>query len=852
MTANIYSRPIIPLVLSMISGIALGSWFPGFKIWAYVGAVVIACLIFFAIKENKSSVFLPLILFVGLGYLSIQSWVAPEFPANHVIHYMDTHPWQIAGVIDDNPLVTGNRQKLILRTETLTKNSKHFAVIGKIRVTVSGKGPMLSMGDRITFYSRLRSIKNFNNPGMFNYKRYMAFQKIWGTAYVAAKKLISHEKNKHNGPDRFINDIRKKISDLVDQTGSEESRIILKALIIGHRNSLTPELRAAFNRSGVGHLLAISGLHIGIVATVAFTFFLWILSYIKPLLWHARVKKTAVALSIGPVFVYGLLAGMSPSTQRAIIMVTVFLLSFLFEREQDLMNTLALAAMLILAVDSPALFSISFQLSFTAALAIIYGLSRVRNYWKSDPKSIKNTKLFKIKQKLFYFLAASFFAIVGTLPIGMLYFNQISLVGFLANVIIVPLIGSLVVPLGLFAVFLYPLSISGAIWMFKAGAAVLSQALAIVKFFAGLPYAAVKTVTPNWFEICLLYLLLWSLINIRTIHPAMQGKQKTLNTVCDLQKESSKTAWICSIPRHKIARIIILLVILVGMGDIFFWCNRRFWHNDLRVTIIDVRHGSSALLELPGGYNMLIDGGGFSDNTIFDIGARVVAPLLWRKKIKTIDTIVLSHPNSDHLNGLIYVAGHFNVKDVWTNNQPTNTMGYQNFMAVVAQKNICHTVFEKLSRTCEINGVRVNILYPPYDFIAKCKQERWRDLNNNSMVIKATFGAISFLFPGDIKARAEAELIAQAGNLLESSILLAPHHGSNTSSTGLFVEKVNPKAVIISSGWHSRFGLPDKQVLKRYKERGVRIFETARDGAVTASTDGRSLTIKSVLNPNGP
>ena len=513
------------------------------------------------------------------------------------------------------------------------------------------------------------------------------------------------------------------------------------------------------------------------------------------------------------------------------------------------MNTLALAAMLILVVDPPALLSISFQLSFMAVLVIIYGLSRVQNPWKSDPAEIKKAKLFQIKQKLFYFLTASFFAILGTLPLGMLYFNQISLVGLLANVIIVPLIGSVVVPLGLFAVFLYPLTISGASWFLGAGAKVLAQALAIVEFFASLPYAAVKTVTPTCFEICLFYLLLWSLLNIKSAQPTSSGRQEIHNMQYRARSATWNVARATTIYRQKLALIIAVVVILAGIGDTLYWCNRRFWHDDLRVTIIDVRHGNSMLLELPRGYNILIDGGGFSDNAVFDMGARIVAPFLWRKKIKTVDTLVLSHPNSDHLNGLIYIAEHFNVKEAWTNNQASNTLGYHKFMTVIAKNMIHRPMFKELSRSRIINGVRLDILYPPFDFIDRSKRERWRDLNNNSMVIKATLGSISFLFPGDIKARAETELAANFTNLLKSTVLLAPHHGSKTSSTDMFLAKVDPEVVIISSGRQSRFGCPHPTVLKRYQKSGFRIFETTRHGAVCVSTGGRSLAIKTAIVP---
>lgn len=846
---NIYYRPVIPLLMMLMAGIASGAWFPGHKLWAGVAVFMGVALILGAVIKHKAACCSPLALFAAIGYLSIQPWLAPKFPTHHVIHFLDTYSYEIVGRIASKPAKSGDRLRFILRTETLTGNRQSLPVIGKIRVTVTGAPPNLSTGDRVAFYSKIRFIRNFNNPGRFDYQRYMAFKKVWGTTYISGPRLTILEKCKKRGLGWIVADIRCDISELIDRTAAKKPQSVLKALIVGDRNSIPPDLREAFNRAGVGHLLAISGLHVGIVATGAFIFFVRILSYIKPLLWHARTKKAAVVFALIPVFFYGLLAGMSPSTQRAVIMVTVFLLSFFFEREQDLMNTLAMAAMLILVVDPPSLFSISFQLSFTAVLVIIYSLSRVPDPWKSDPAELKKAKLFQIKQKLFYFLAASFFAILGTLPLGMLYFNQISLVGLLANVIIVPLIGAVVVPLGLLAVLLHPLTISGASWFLGASAKVLAQALAIVELFAGLPYAAVKTVTPTCFEIGLFYLLLWSLLNIKDAQSPSSGSQGIDNMQSRARSATWNVARATAMYRPKLAHLIAVVVIVAGIGDMLYWCSRRLWHDDLRVTVIDVRHGSSVLLELPRGHNILIDGGGFSDNAVFDIGARIVAPFLWRQKIRTVDTIVLSHPNSDHMNGLIYIAEHFNVKEVWSNNQASNTSGYQKFMTAIAKNRIHRPMFEALARSRKINGVRFDILYPPVDFIDRSKREGWRDLNNNSMVIKATLGSISFLFPGDIKARAETELAAGFVNLLKSTVLLAPHHGSQTSSTNVFLAKAAPEVVIISSGRQSRFGCPHPSVLKRYQKYGFHIFETARHGAVSASTDGRSLTIKTAVSP---
>jgi len=201
----------------------------------------------------------------------------------------------------------------------------------------------------------------------------------------------------------------------------------------------------------------------------------------------------------------------------------------------------------------------------------------------------------------------------------------------------------------------------------------------------------------------------------------------------------------------------------------------------------------------------------------------------------------------DHLNGLIYIAEHFNVKNVWTNNEAANTLGYKNFMEAIKKYRIYMPEYKEVAGIHDINGVRLDICYPSVDFIKKRKVERWRNVNNNSLVLKASFGSESFLFPGDIEIRAEYELAAIAGDKLKSTVLLAPHHGSKTSSSEMFIEKVNPEVIIISSGWKSRFGFPHPSVLQRYKEKGCRILGTARNGAVSMSTDGQTLTIKPTI-----
>jgi len=868
MTAAIYFRPAIPLLISLICGIILGSEFKGLEYGIGAALVVTAACIGRQIYCRQGGAIFPILFFAALGYLSISPWVQPGFPANHIIHYAGPERWDITGKIDSRPQHIRNQIRLILQVATLGDAHQTHAVTGKLRLTAVGDMPRLAVGDVLRLNGRIRLITNFNNPGGFDYRRYMAFKSIWATAYVRADRLTVIKQ--HRAPALFesIHKVRDSFSELVDRSGAVAAGAVLKALIIGDRTQISPPMRQAFNRAGVGHLLAISGLHIGIVATVAFVFFQALLVRIRPLLWRAWTRKAAAILTLLPVLFYGLIAGFSPSTQRAVIMVAIFLLTFLFESEQDPLNTLSLAALLILVTDPPSLFSISFQLSFSAVFAIIYGLSAVQNRRMPQKTLPKGGWLARFGSRLSSFFLVSLFAICGSLPLVGYYFNQISLVGLAANFIAVPLIGFVTIPLGLLALYVLPFSIALASWCIRLGTLILSLALEIVNFFADLPFAAVKTVTPSLVEIVCFYVMGWALLNLRLFEPKAATTPQSAPGAADRNAPKDciddpprvdNSGWrqlviILARLRDRAlgtgqsAKSVMVLVLIILALDACYWSYQRFWHRDLRVTVIDVGPGSASLLELPGGYTILVDGGGFADNATFDVGQRIIAPLLWRKKIRTVDTLILSHPNSDHLNGLIYIARHFKVKNVWTNNESGSTLGYAKFMEVIARQKIHLPVFEEMPRRYRIDGVELSILYPPPNYMSLRDYQNWRNVNNNSLVVKASLKSISFLFPGDIMAQAEKELVHLAGNSLASTVMVAPHHGSKTSSSQVFLKAVDPTVVIISSGRNNRFKFPHPATLKRYENQGGRIWRTDISGAICLSTDGQQLAIKATTD----
>ena len=856
-----YRRPVIPLTVALISGIALGSAAPGYGSGTLALAVVCSLVILRCLIRRAPAAVCPLLLFIVLGYLSLQPWVRPRLPANHVSRFVDSGAWRIIGVVDARPLEFESRTKFVLRIERLERGPETHEVSGLLRVTVNGEPADLNQGDRVAIHSRIRSIRNFNNPGGFDFKRSMAYRGIWGSAFIEGKELNLLENQVESGLLGLIDRVRSAIARLIDQAGLGSEAAVLKALVIGDQSGIAPDIRRAFTRTGTSHILAISGLHITIVASIAFALFRWLLSWIPIVLRYAWTRKAAAVLTLMPITLYALIAGFSPSTQRALIMVAVFLLAFLVERETDLMNTLALAALGILAVQPASLFSISFQLSFAAVLSIVYGLDRVKAARSAASCDLEG-RAAKIRRGLLLFFGVSLVATWGTLALGMYYFNTVSCIGLLANCVAIPLMGYVVVALGLVGTLLSPLSTEAAVACYQISGFVLSKSIALLELMAALPYAAVRTVSPSIVEMTLFYLLSWAAFHLATgrtsaadpfSNAAATGRVTSAGDPSHAVAGHLRRFFFQTIrgasPDRKAAAAVLVLCLIGAGADAGYWIYQRFGRQDLRLTLLDVGRGSAALLEFPGGATALVDGGGVADMEAFDIGANVVAPFLWRQKIATIDTLVLTHPNSDHLNGLLFIAANFHVRSLWTNGESRPMPGYEGLMQTALERGIAVPRYADIARHTAINHAQLEVLYPPVDFLGRAEDDRWRrDENNNSLVTRVSLGEVSVLIPGDIMRPAEKELVALSGDKLKSAVLIAPHHGSRTSSSEEFLKAVAPQAVFISCADRPGSGIPHPLVLERYERHGARAYRTDRDGAIQLTSDGRRMAITTFLN----
>jgi len=806
-----YARPVIPVLFGLIWGIVAAFYVPNLS-FGSIGVLLsaTACTVMTAFRQPVRV--LPLLLFFCLGYWNLQTWILPPEGPCQVTRFMDDKPWHILGVVKDVPQHFPDRSRFSLHLRSLSRNGAVHPVSGAIRVTVKGGAKNLRRGDWVTCLARLKKIRNFNNPGGFDYERYMAFKGLHATAYIGDPALVARLSSTQAGGWRRWMDrmdrTRAAIIRFIDQVPPGDARGIVKALIVGDRFEISSANRQLFSRVGVSHLLAISGLHVGMVASLAFFVFRKLLAQFDRILLAAWVTRGAALLSIGPVIFYGLLAGMSPSTQRAVVMVTVFLLAVVLDRESDPFNTVAVAAWVILLISPTALFHVAFQLSFAAVLAILYVLDRLP--WGAKLRSFPLT----LWKKTALLLLVSMAAILGTLPITLYYFNQTSFIGIAANCVLVPILTFVVIPLGLLVVILVPLSSAAASLALTGALFVTDWCLELARLFDRIPFAAAKTVTPSLLEIGIYYAFLWCVLNCRS------------------------RRWV---------RGALMIVIAAALLDIGFWYRQRFCRNELRTTFIDVGQGSAVLIELPHGGSMLVDGGGFYGN-VFDVGERIIAPFLWRKKIATVETLVLSHPNADHLNGLLFIARHFNVEEIWSNQEPHPSRAYTMLQEIVADKHIRPVRLNRRSSPRWADGVRFEALYPPRGFLERRGGEPWRTTNNNSVVLKVCFQKRCLLLCGDIEAEAERELVHLGCDELASDVLFVPHHGSKSSSTPGFVGCVDPSVAVISAGWENPFGFPHQQVMQTYRRMGCRILRTDRHGAVTVITDGFHTEIQTHLS----
>ena len=679
-----------------------------------------------------------------------------------------------------------DRVRLVLDQIILFGEKNARATQGRARIFLPEPEDRFRYGERIRLPVQLRRPRGYLNPGGFCLSRYLQSEGIYlegrGKSEGGLLRLGRFGKPALL---EWLYDLRQRMLQQMQRTIAPPYHGLLQAITLGDRSLLDHDLQEAFVRSGTYHILAISGLNITMVAGVLY-FLLRLLRF--PL-------RLRAVLTILWVILYAFLAGGSPSVVRAAIMTSLFLGALLLEREADLLNTLALSAFLILLWNPSHLLEAGFQLTFGATFGILFLMQVLPPPFLPRPG-----------RWLLNSLMISLAATLATLPLLAHHFHRASLIGILANLPIVPLSG-LITALGLIFAFLSLFLFSGLHWLAQLLQILIALMARLAHFFSLLPGASLLIYGPSMAMIVLYYGFLIS--------------------AC----QWAKGRW------TKISAIICLCLLLSLIGVKLYHLHHR---TDLRVTFLDVGQGDCALLELPSGKAVLIDGGG-SRQGDFDVGEQVVRPYLLHRWVGRLDRLISSHPHPDHLKGLFSILNGFPVGEAWQGKGPEGSPLSLEFRSLLQQKGIpLHPL--GAGEVLKEPPLEYRILHPSPPYLRGSRRGAFSDENNNSLVLRIRFGEISLLFAGDIEAEAEARILRQRPHF-PCQVIKIPHHGGRNSSTPPFIRAVHPALAIASAGPFNPFGHPSPETVRRYEKAGARVLQTSRDGAIILVTDGKALRV---------
>ncbi len=675
---------------------------------------------------------------------------------------------------------------------------------------IYGPSPSMNPGDGLKLVVRLSPFKNFNNPGGYDYAGAMALKGIACSAYPISGPPVEVTGEGRLPPFRgLIEKMRRPVRDLyAERLDPGQPRALLRALVLGEKHELERNVKNSFAKTGLGHVLAVSGLHIGLVGWTAFMLVMKLITSSYRLSVTVVAARWAALISLFSVVMYSFLAGFEISSRRAMIMACTYLAALFLGKRKDLWSTLALAGLIIIVFDPQSLFTVSFQLSFTAVAGIIWLAPKLIQTAHPLVNAVPEGFF---RRALSYLIGLGSLTVVVTLilfPLLAHYFHRLSLVSLPANMTVVPLLGAFVVPAGLLSAFaaLFCPPVAGVIAeLAECGTRIL---IFLVRFWDSSGFTSIYVPVPNQGEVVLLYVLICSAILAL---------------------------------RHRTARYILAAALAVIICDAAYWTYRLHFHRDLRITFLDVGHGNATVIELPGGIKMIIDGGGFPGGT-FDTGEMLVAPFLRSRKIMSVDYIVLSHPQTDHFGGLRFIADQFGPREFWCNGMKSALSSYRRLMDVLDAQGTVIRAPPELKSSFTLNGVKFEILHPGNTPGASVDPQDSSAVNNSSLVIRVCYKGSCVLFTGDIEQETERHLAEEKIGRLSSQVLLVPHHGSSSSSTPAFLKAVNPAACIISARKRGH-----RSVESRLEALDVPIYRTSEHGAVEVTVTREGLQIKSFI-----
>lgn len=790
---------------------------------------LLIAILFFHRRSRPIPGWLLASFFILEGYVYSQSYLLHH--PNLVLPYYESYV-QAVGIVEDNPLYRNGKWQYTVRLESMsTERHSRITINDKIRISDKRNGEAAGFSSSPVFYGDQLKIKGLllapseaRNPGGYNDREYLEQQGIHARMTIRTDTEVQTIGSKPGLYGRTIARLHRHVWNTLHVLLPVGEAELAGGVVFGFASDLPDEWDESFETLGITHILAASGMNVGLLSAAIFFLFK-----------RMRIRKSYASLAaIGLVMMYVLLSGAGPSVVRAGLMTVLLIVGLSLGRQTDTLTTLSIAALLSLFWNPNLTGNIGFLLSFITTFGLLLMTPRLTRVIPGP---------FWLRSALAVTLAAQ----ISSLPLLIYFFNQVSPWSVVANLYIMP-ITFLLVPFGIVMILLgmvHP-------WL----------TVPFVGLYRFLMWALVKpmvwlaSVTSEWTWVipsppiwgvylvyggllCILHKQLcdaW-LSNAVSRLIAIWHSYRVRQTACAWPfhvTRRSVPAWQSNAPRQSIKFPLKLgIPIMLTTVILYVWLRP----SELRVTFLDVGQGDSALIETPGGLRVLVDGGGIPRflESDFDVGERIVIPFLRHRGIRTIDYMVATHADEDHVRGLITVVQKMRVGHLIVSGYDDPGESFQDLLSMARKKGIPIFRSQAVTEWNPEPNVTLRFLHP-----GQVHRGTRSDTNANSVVFELTYGNRTFLFTGDIEGEVESDLFPY---LQPVDVLKVPHHGSHYSSTEELLNRLRPHYAVISAGKRNRYHHPHKEVLERLQSTGAEILRTDERGAITMRTDGERLQV---------
>jgi len=709
----------------------------------------------------------------------------------------------MTGVVDGVPTEANGTWRFAVRLQHLSTGRDSLAVTGRVQATLHNpvwistiQYPSLREGDRVRLRGTLERAPGPRNPGAFDYAAYLERRGICCTVYVQGDEHVEVLGSHRSRLRTLVTDGRRYVRQQVDRyVPSPTSQAVLRALLLGDRSDVTRAQREQFASTGLMHLLAVSGLHVLLVGMILYRLLRPMLMRVRLPLWAREGMRAGLTLTV--LAFYMLLTGARPSVVRAVVMAAVLIGGLLVQRSSHTLNSLGIAALLLLGMRPPALFDTGFQLSMCAVAGIVTLHPRMIEL---APEELRDHPAANWTVSL---LSVSLAATLATAPVLLFHFGQAQLPGVVLNLPAIPLTAA-----GLTAGIVCVLAggISPVVAApFGAAADAFLQSLVLTARWGA-----------DWFT--------WGILRGPKPGGALLMAAGAA-LLMGAQWPRPRTRWGLVALTATCLCVWVWAPLLRGTGG-----------PHLDVVFLDVGQGDAVHLTTPNGRHLLVDTG--PRTRYSDAGRRVLVPYLRSRGVRSLDAVVITHPDSDHLGGLPTLLRAVPVDRIVHSGWEADTRLYTESRRLLDSLSIPHRPVEAGDTITLDPSTGIQVLAPPP---GNRRSPSFTE-NDVSVVLRVTYGHTEILLTGDIEEAGEDWLVSRYAEDLSSEVVKIPHHGSSTSSSPRLVSATTmesePQTAIVSVGRRNAFGLPDPHVLSRWRSAGSTVLSTAESGAVWMQTDG--------------